>query len=266
MGKDSASMSERRGDQHRRRTARRAASLTVAALAMGVLAAAGVALAGPAHRFGVLGARWALGLFGLAALVALAAAGLAAWGIGLALSVRAWRGAAGSALALLIALAATTPLLIMVRMAAAVPLIHDITTDTENPPLWVALRSARTASENGAAYGGAPVAGLQKRGYHDLAPLMLALPPERAFARVEATARSLGWRIVAAVPADGRLEATDTTRWFGFTDDIVVRVRAAPAGSRIDVRSASRVGRSDLGVNARRIRAFLAAVARPGPR
>ena len=73
----------------------------------------------------------------------------------------------------------------------------------------------------------------------------------------------MGWRIVAAVPADGRLEASDTTRWFGFTDDIVVRVRPAPNGSRIDVRSASRVGRSDLGVNARRIRAFLAALSAP---
>jgi len=66
----------------------------------------------------------------------------------------------------------------------------------------------------------------------------------------------MGWRVVSSAPAEGRLEASDTTRWFGFTDDIVVRVTAAPNGSRIDVRSASRVGRSDLGVNARRIRAF----------
>src|SRR6266496_6138656 len=78
------------------------------------------------------------------------------------------------------------------------------------------------------------------------------------FVRVQAAARRMGWLIVAAAPAEGRLEASDTTRWFGFTDDIVVRVTAAPTGSRIDVRSASRVGRSDLGVNAKRIRAFLA--------
>jgi uncharacterized protein (DUF1499 family) len=142
--------------------------------------------------------------------------------------------------------------------------IHDVTTDTENPPPWVALVSARAATENGTAYGGPAVAALQKRAYRDVAPLVLPVQPDRAFARAEAAARALGWRIVAAAPAEGRLEASDTTRWFGFVDDIVVRVRPAPSGSRIDVRSASRVGRSDLGVNARRIRAFLAAVARPG--
>jgi uncharacterized protein (DUF1499 family) len=76
----------------------------------------------------------------------------------------------------------------------------------------------------------------------------------------------MGWRIVASAPPERRLEASDTTRWFGFTDDIVVRVTAAANGSRIDVRSASRVGRSDLGVNARRIRAFLGKVANDGIR
>jgi uncharacterized protein (DUF1499 family) len=255
-------MAERNGDRRKRR-ARRAAALTVAALALAVLSGLGVVASGPAHRLGLLGARWALGLFGLAALLGFAAAVLAAWGIGLALTAGAWRSVVGSGLALLLALGATAPLLIMVRAAAAVPVIHDVTTDTENPPQWVALQSSRAASENGAAYGGIAVATRQKLAYRDLAPLMLARPPDRAFARAEAAARALGWRIVAAAPAEGRLEASDTTRWFGFTDDIVVRVRPAPQGSRIDVRSASRVGRSDLGVNARRIRAFLAAVRGP---
>jgi len=255
-------MAERSGDRRGRR-ARRAGSLTVAALALAVLAALGVVASGPAHRLGLLGARWALGLFGLAALAGFAAAVLAAWGIGLALIAGAWRSVAGSGLALLVALGATAPLLVMIRAAAAVPLIHDITTDTESPPQWVALKSQRAASENGVAYGGIAVATQQKRVYRDLAPLMLTLPPDRAFARAEGAARALGWRIVAAAPAEGRLEASDTTRWFGFTDDIVVRVRAAPQGSLIDVRSASRVGRSDLGANARRIRAFLAAMRSP---
>ena len=67
-------------------------------------------------------------------------------------------------------------------------------------------------------------------------------------------------QIVAAVPAEGRLEATDRTRWFGFRDDVVVRVTAEGTGTRVDVRSVSRVGRSDLGTNARRIRRFLEAV------
>jgi uncharacterized protein (DUF1499 family) len=258
-------MAERSGERRERR-ARRAASLTIAALALAVLSGLGVALSGPSHRFGILGTRWALGVFALAALGGLVAAALAAWAIALALSARVWRSVAGSALALLVALAAAAPLLGMVRAGAASPLIHDITTDTDNPPRFVALQALRAASENGASYGGADVVTQQKRVYPDLAPLVLALPPEQAFARVEAAARAMGWRVIASAPSEGRLEASDTTRWFGFTDDIVVRVKAAPSGSRIDVRSASRVGRSDLGVNARRIRAFIAAVATGGAR
>jgi uncharacterized protein (DUF1499 family) len=73
-------------------------------------------------------------------------------------------------------------------------------------------------------------------------------------------ARDLGWEIVATAPAEGRLEATARTRWFGFRDDVVVRVRPDGSGSRVDVRSVSRVGRSDLGTNARRIERFLAAL------
>lgn len=258
-------MAERSGGRRERR-ARRAASLTIGAIALAVLSGLCVALSGPGHRLGFLGTRWTLGVFALAGLGGLAAAVLAAWAIALALTARAWRSVEGSALALLMALAAAAPLLAMVRAGAAVPVLHDITTDTESPPQFVALKPQRAASENGAAYGGPAAAAQQKRGYPDLAPLALALPPEQAFARVEATARAMGWRVVAVAPAEGRLEASDTTRWFGFIDDIVVRVRAAPNGSRIDVRSASRVGRSDLGVNARRIRAFLAALSAPTPR
>ena len=70
----------------------------------------------------------------------------------------------------------------------------------------------------------------------------------------------MGWRIVDGNPAEGRIEATATTRWFGFKDDIVIRISAAGGGSRIDVRSKSRVGRSDLGANAKRIQDFLTAL------
>jgi uncharacterized protein (DUF1499 family) len=69
---------------------------------------------------------------------------------------------------------------------------------------------------------------------------------------------AMGWDIVARAPADGRLEAVDTSPWFGLRDDIVVRIRAEGTGSRVDIRSKSRAGESDLGVNARRIRDFIA--------
>ena len=81
-----------------------------------------------------------------------------------------------------------------------------------------------------------------------------------AFIRAERAARAQGWEMVAVVPAEGRIEATETTRWFGFKDDVVIRVRPAAAGSRVDVRSVSRVGRGDVGTNARRVRAFLEAL------
>ena len=252
-------MAERSG---RERRARRAATITIVALTLAVLSAVAVLMSGPAHRVGLLGARWAIGVFAVAGLVSLAAAALALAGLALALSSRAWRSVTGSFVALTLGLASGWLPLTMARSAASVPLIHDITTDTDRVPQWVALQPRRAAAENGAAYGGPAVAALQKRGYADLAPLLLPVTPDRAFARAEAAARRMGWQIVAAAPAEGRLEASDTTRWFGFTDDIVVRVTAAPQGSRIDVRSASRVGRSDLGVNAKRVRAFLAAVAK----
>jgi uncharacterized protein (DUF1499 family) len=88
--------------------------------------------------------------------------------------------------------------------------------------------------------------------------LNLALGRDAAFDQALATAQQMGWTIIATDNAAGRIEACERSRWFGFTDDIVVRVTASGSGSRIDVRSSSRVGRSDFGVNAARIRAYLA--------
>ena len=74
----------------------------------------------------------------------------------------------------------------------------------------------------------------------------------------------MGWEVLAADPAALRIEATDRSLWFGFADDIVVRVTpAGENGSRIDVRSLSRVGIGDLGVNARRVQAFVDALTEP---
>ena len=85
----------------------------------------------------------------------------------------------------------------------------------------------------------------------------MPVPPRAAFELALDTARRSGWEIVAAVPEENRIEATATTDWFGFKDDIVIRIKPAGTGSRVDMRSVSRVGRSDLGTNARRIRDFL---------
>ncbi len=141
--------------------------------------------------------------------------------------------------------------------AQRLPRIHDITTDITNPPPFVAIVPLRKDAANPTAYGGGEVAALQRSAYPDIKTVVLELPQAQAFETALTTARAMGWQIVTAIPAEGRIEATDTTFWFGFKDDIVIRV--APAGNRslVDIRSVSRVGISDVGTNARRIRAFV---------
>ena len=142
------------------------------------------------------------------------------------------------------------------RTARAVPPIHDITTDLDNPPPFVALYD-RPGARNPVEYGGPEIARQQREGYPDLGPLMLPVAPAVATRRAAEVADDLGWEIAAVDTVAGRVEATDRTRWFGFYDDVVVRVTPDGAGSRVDVRSLSRVGGSDVGTNARRIRTFL---------
>lgn len=144
------------------------------------------------------------------------------------------------------------------RQARSLPPIHDISTDTADPPAFVAVLPLRADAPNSAEYAGEAIAEAQRTGYPDLAPVALPAPPADAFARALEAARAMGWEIVDADPASGRIEATDTTFWFGFKDDVVVRVRPEGDGSRIDVRSVSRVGGSDVGANAARIRAYIA--------
>ena len=145
----------------------------------------------------------------------------------------------------------------MLSKARSVPRIHDITTDTQNPPRFtdiVALRK-KAKARNKIVYGGAA-----KEGHTDTAPLDAAMPARRAFDTALAVASDLGWQIVASLPGEGRIEATDTSFWFGFTDDIVIRITASAGRNRIDIRSVFRVGRSDVGANAARIRRFITAM------
>jgi uncharacterized protein (DUF1499 family) len=141
------------------------------------------------------------------------------------------------------------------RTAQSVPPIHDITTDTADPPLFEAVLPLREGL-NPVDYD--PEVGAQQRAaYPEIVPLTLDIGQEQAFRLALAAAEDSGWDIVAESAAAGRIEATDTTRWMGFKDDIVILVRPNGAGSRIDVRSVSRVGRSDIGTNARRIVNYL---------
>lgn len=151
------------------------------------------------------------------------------------------------------------------RTASTVPPIHDITTDLGNPPAFEAILPLRANASNPAEYGGPEVAAQQRAGYPDIAPLFLDVSIGAAFQHALDAARGMGWEIVTADSSRGRIEAVATTRWFGFKDDVVVRIEQDGSRARVDVRSVSRVGGSDVGTNARRIRDFVERVRTAAP-
>jgi uncharacterized protein (DUF1499 family) len=200
--------------------------LRVLALLLGGAAIVTLLASGPGVRLGLWDWRLGLGLLRYAAYLGMAAAAVSLVG----LLIPRTRGKT-LVLALVLGLASLAPPLAFQRQARSVPPINDISTD------------ARSKA--------------QQQAYPDIKPIMLAEPKEKAFERALAAARAMGWEIVARDPAAGRIEAVDTTLWFGFKDDVVVQVSApAAGGSRVDVRSKSRLGRGDAGTNARRIRGF----------
>lgn len=144
------------------------------------------------------------------------------------------------------------------------PMIHDISTDLDDPPQFVAARSLRGPTENTLDHGGAELAAIQRQAYPDIAPIRSELNPEAAHARALAVIETLGWSLSEADPLAGRIEATETSTLYGFVDDVVIRIAPDGSGSRIDVRSVSRVGLGDVGANALRIRRFASAFSKPG--
>jgi uncharacterized protein (DUF1499 family) len=135
------------------------------------------------------------------------------------------------------------------------PPINDITTDPGDPPTFEAATQVTANRGRDMSYPEA-FAEIQSEAYPDLAPIRLSVPPADAYEYVRATVEQLGWETVQSDAGRGRLEARATSRLFRFVDDVVVRVQPADSGSVVDVRSKSRDGRSDLGANAMRIRAF----------
>jgi hypothetical protein len=191
------------------------------------------------------------------AFAAAAVAGVAIWNHG----VRGvWR-ALGAAL--LAGLLLAFPGWVAFKMAT-LPAINDVTTDPDNPPAFSRSRAALAARGGVAPGEPAPETRTAQRGaYAGLTPIVTDLPPLEAFDLAAKAAAARGWRIVEALPPGGRagvgrIEAVATTPILRFQDDVTIRVRARVDGARIDVRSASRVGRHDLGANAARITAFLA--------
>lgn len=140
--------------------------------------------------------------------------------------------------------------------------VHDISTDTDTPPAFVDVLPLRRWALNPPGYRGQRAAALQRRLYGDVQPLVVAGPLGPVHAAVRDLMHAAGWHVVGDAEADGRLEAVAITPWLRFRDDVVVRLTPQPDGRiRVDMRSASRVGRNDFGVNARRVRTFLAQLA-----
>lgn len=142
--------------------------------------------------------------------------------------------------------------------AQSVPAIHDITTDLESPPEFVDMVRLRQDAPNPAEYAGEETANQQRQAYPDIQPLIVDTGKQEVMDEIITLIQEREWTPVGIDRQEGRIEATETLAWFGFSDDVVFRVSETGEGTRIDMRSKSRIGRSDVGVNAERIDAFLA--------
>jgi uncharacterized protein (DUF1499 family) len=241
--------------------------LSLLALALGAVALLLIGIGGPGTRFGWWDFRMGFKLMKYGAYLGIAAAvlAIAALLVLTVLGARTRRGTARGAVAM-----ATLGLILggaafflpwsFRRQAMSVPPIHDITTDFVNPPEVTASRAERDTTQgmNSWAYEGDSIAAQQRRAYPDIRPVMLALPPDDAYRAALRAARDMGWQILLDDPAARRVEALDVTKWYGFKDDVSIRVTPASGISRVDIRSISRIGGSDVGMNAKRIRLYVA--------
>lgn len=224
----------------------------------GILAALLLSLGPIGYRLGVLDVSAAVLLApGMAAALALVTMVFAL--VGLFLTLR--RGLTAERVP--VAIGGVLALAVMLNMgnqfgrAQSVPAIHDITTAPQDPPRFEAVVPLRGDGANSLDYDAEALAEPTRSAYPFLAPLESPLDASAAFDRSLALVEDMGWELVAADPDAGRIEATDTTAMYGFKDDVVIRIRPDGNASVIDLRSVSRVGQSDLGANAARIRAFL---------
>lgn len=212
----------------------------------------------------ILGNRFELVHFGiavrglaLAALIGLIGAVVSAVGLVLAL-VTSRSGIRTAIAGLVVGLLVAAPIGQAIIAGSKLPRIHDISTDLDNPPAFSAVVAARGETSNPLDRAApADLAEQQRTAYPDIATLTIAAQPGKVYETALDTAREMGWEIVASTPETGTIEATATTRIMNFKDDIAVRVTEAGEGANVDVRSVSRVGESDLGANANRIRTYL---------
>ena len=237
----------------------RVSRFALAVLLLGLCGVAALAIAGPGSQWGLWSFRTGFAIMRWAAWAGLGVAALSLIACFVVTSGPPQRGLALAGIAVLCGVLTFAVPASMREMARSVPRIHDITTDMQNPPRFVRIIKLReeTQARNTIIYGGEKIAAEQRKAYPDIAPLLVSVPPRAAFDAALAVAVDFGWDIVSSAPGHGRIEATATTRWFGFKDDVVIRVSTAGKITRVDIRSVSRIGRNDAGANAARIRLFL---------
>jgi uncharacterized protein (DUF1499 family) len=229
--------------------------LAIAGLVIAILCVVAAAASGLGYRAGLWHFRAGFMILRVAFFTALAAGAISL--LGLLLSGGISRAVIPAVAGLVIALGFAYVPWKWKQTVDALPYIHDITTDTDTPPQFVAAATLRKEGDHPIEYDGPEVAAQQKQAYPDLAPALFNAPSDKVFDAARKTLDAMGLKLSGEDRASGRLEATDTSFWYGFTDDLVVRIAQTPEGTRVDVRSKSRVGRSDIGQNAKRIRAFL---------
>ncbi len=175
---------------------------------------------------------------------------------------RGWRGGSNAVAGMVIALAILAWPASLLPTLQRYPAINDITTDLQNPPQFVHLGRVRPRGANPITYPGKAFGDLQRAAYGDLGPVRVERSATETLELARLALRKLHMTILAEVPVDtkgggwGQIEAVDRTLVLGFYDDVAVRVTRISGGALVDVRSASRFGRSDFGRNAQRIREF----------
>ena len=237
--------------------------VTRAAVVLGIGAVLAALLAALGSATGMWG--FGTGLKALRYLFFAAAAGAVLGLIGLVMARRRAKLMLANLLALVAALGFVLYLGNLVRIAKSVPAIHDVATDLDDLPQFTRLKVRADNLENGPDEGKPELKALppeerwkaiHRAHYGDLRTVRLAAPPAETSRRAAELARERGWEV--AVAGADRVEATHTSTFFRFKDDVVVRIRPAPGGgSLVDMRSISRVGGSDVGMNAKRVREFL---------
>lgn len=237
------------------------------ALGLAILTPIYFAVAALGSKFGIWDWRYGFKLMtGYGPNLLKTAAAIAAFSVIFAVFVKPRKGVIVSLLALAVPLSFLVYGKNVRTNARSVPPIHDISTDTQDPPVFsstiIDLRGAESNSLNyiGKKVGKSDkiVSAEQVKAYPDIRTLESDLAPTESFKKALDAVEKMGWKLQSQSAATGVIEATDTTSWFGFKDDVVIRIRSTEAGgSIVDIRSVSRVGMSDVGANAARIRDFL---------